>query len=277
MSRPVLGLLAGLAVVSAASLLPRTSGSRALDSVTRLRRALSSTAGSANRGSFASRKKVDLYAPVVDEMLRIDPKDVPDELLLAVLLMGSVDGDPVVVARQTLSDVSGNLHRVLRSQGFDARGLKPLSRARMTATRELVRRANLRGVLQGDGPVIDAPDKVVDLARVLSTGRRERLTAAYLDNGNRVLSTRELSVGSSRWTMADPIEVFRPAVEMSATGIVLIHNHPSGQAQPSTQDDDLTQNIAKGAKLLRIKLIDHVIVTPTSYFSFAAMKPGLLY
>ena len=279
MSKPVLGLLAGLAVVAAAPVVLRRGGSRSLASVDRLRAALSATSGSANRGSRAPRKKKQVVAEpheaVVHEMMRIDPKDVPDELLLAVLLMGAVDGDPVKAARDAIGDVEGNLHRVLRAQTFDTRGLTPLAKARMSATRELVRRANLRGTLQGTGPVLDAPGKVVDLARVLSTGRRERLTAIYMDTARRVLATRDLSTGSTKYTLADPVEVFRPAVEFSARSIVVVHNHPSGFAQPSPQDDELTRILISGGKVLRIPVEDHIIVTPTDSYSFREDKSYL--
>jgi len=184
--------------------------------------------------------------------------------------MGAVKGDPVKVARETLDELGGNLQRVLRAQAFDARGLEPLSRARMVATRELVRRANLRGVLAGDGPVLDSPDKVYDVARALSTGVRERLTAMYLDNRNRVMGTREVSLGTHRYVLADPVQVFRPAVEMNARSVILVHNHPSGDASPSGPDYEVTRAMVSAGKVLQIAFLDHVIVTPTSQYSFKA-------
>ncbi len=258
--------LAGL--LAAASFLPPT-GSLNLAAVQRLRAALKATSGSANQSKpKASRKKAAPQDAAVAEMLRLDPKDVPDELLVAVLLMGAVKGDPVKVARETLDELGGNLQRVLRAQAFDARGLEPLSRARMVATRELVRRANLRGVLAGEGPVLDSPSRVYDVARALSTGSRERLTAMYLDSSNRVLGTREVSVGSHRYTLADPVQVFRPAVEMSARAVILVHNHPSGNATRSREDEQVTRTMVDAGKVLQLPLLDHVIVTPTDQFSF---------
>jgi DNA repair protein RadC len=253
--------------------LPPT-GSLNLAAVQRLRAALRASSGSANvidePKPRASRKKVAPQDAAVAEMLRLDPKDVPDELLVAVLLMGAVKGDPVKVARETLDELGGNLQRVLRAQAFDARGLEPLSRARMVATRELVRRANLRGVLAGDGPVLDSPDKVYDVARALSTGARERLTAMYLNNKNRVLGTREVSLGTHRYVLADPVQVFRPAVEMNARSVILVHNHPSGDASPSGPDYEVTRAMVSAGKVLQIAFLDHVIVTPTSQYSFKA-------
>jgi DNA repair protein RadC len=257
-------------LLAAASFLPPT-GSLNLAAVQRLRVALKATSGSANQSKpKVPRKKAAPQDAAVAEMLRLDPKDVPDELLVAVLLMGAVKGDPVKVARETLDELGGNLQRVLRAQAFDAKGLKPLSRARMVATRELVRRANLRGVLAGDGPVLDSPDKVYEVARALSTGVRERLTAMYLDGKNRVLGTREVSVGSHRYTLADPVQVFRPAVEMSARSVILVHNHPSGEASRSREDEQVTRMMVDAGKVLQIPLLDHVIVTPTDQFSFRA-------
>ena len=261
-----LGIVGALAAASALT----RRGSLNLAAVQRLRQALKATAGSANRaGSRAARKKAP-QDTVVEEILRLDPKDVPDVLLVATLLMGAVKGDPVKVARETLDELGGNLQRVLRAQAFDAKGLEPLSRARMVATRELVRRANLRGVLAGDGPVLDSPDKVYDVARVLSTGARERLTAMYLDGKNRVLGTREVSLGSHRYTLADPVQVFRPAVEMSARAVILVHNHPSGDASRSREDEQITRVMVDAGKVLQIPLLDHVIITPTDQFSFKA-------
>lgn len=294
MSKPVLGLLAGLAIVSTVPFFQRSRGSLALGAVERLRAALEATSGSANRtGSLAARKKkvaqdsvpspaqalaqTPAHDVVVSQMLRIDPKDVPDELLLAVLLMGAVNGDPVKAARDAIGDVEGNLHRVLRAQAFDTRGLTSLAKARMSATRELVRRANLRGTLEGTGPVIDDPNKAVDLARVLSAGRRERFTAIYMDSARRVLATRELSTGSTKFTLVDPTEVFRPAIEFSARSIIVVHNHPSGKAKPSREDEQVTQKLISGGKVLGIPVEDHLIVTPVAHYSFRSEQPHLYY
>jgi DNA repair protein RadC len=91
----------------------------------------------------------------------------------------------------------------------------------------------------------------------------------YLNNANKVLSKNQLSKGGITATLVDVRLLFKKAIEISAVAIIICHNHPSGKTEPSPQDKVLTKKIKEGGISLDIKLLDHLIITEKSYFSFA--------
>lgn len=102
---------------------------------------------------------------------------------------------------------------------------------------------------------------------------KEHLVAILLDTKLRPKGYHVVSVGTLNETIAHPREVFRPAILMSAYGLILAHNHPSGDHAPSQADQRMTRQMAEAARLLQIQLIDHVIIgiadgTRQPYFSF---------
>jgi DNA repair protein RadC len=103
---------------------------------------------------------------------------------------------------------------------------------------------------------------------------REEFKVLFLNRANRALGIYELSIGGVTGTVADPRLLFAAAVKANASSLMIAHNHPSGNLKPSQADEDLTQKMAGGAKLLDMKLLDHLIMTADGYFSFA--DEGLL-
>jgi DNA repair protein RadC len=97
----------------------------------------------------------------------------------------------------------------------------------------------------------------------------EEFWIIYLDNSNKILQKSQLSKGGITGTLVDVRLVFKSALELGATAIILVHNHPSGGLRPSQADKQLTQKLIQGGKSLDIKVLDHLIVTQKSYFSFA--------
>jgi DNA repair protein RadC len=97
----------------------------------------------------------------------------------------------------------------------------------------------------------------------------EQFKAMLLNRANKVLGIFEVSSGSSTGTVADPKLIFAAALKANACGIILAHNHPSGNLNPSQADIDLTRKMKEGGKLLEIQLLDHLIMTLEGYYSFA--------
>jgi DNA repair protein RadC len=98
---------------------------------------------------------------------------------------------------------------------------------------------------------------------------QESFIVLYLNRANQILGYYKHSVGGIAGTVADPRIIFATGVASASSGIILSHNHPSGNLSPSQADIDLTRKIKEGGKLLEIQLLDHVIVTKASYYSFA--------
>jgi DNA repair protein RadC len=103
---------------------------------------------------------------------------------------------------------------------------------------------------------------------------QESFIVLYLNRSNQILGYYKHSLGGIAGTVADPRIIFATALASASSGIILSHNHPSGNLTASQADLDLTRKIKGGGKLLEIQLLDHVIVTKTGYFSFA--DEGLL-
>jgi len=97
----------------------------------------------------------------------------------------------------------------------------------------------------------------------------EQFKVMLLNRANKVLGIFEESSGSSTGTVADPKLIFAAAIKANACGIILAHNHPSGNLSPSQADLDLTKRVREGGKLLEIQLLDHLIVTAEGHYSFA--------
>jgi len=96
----------------------------------------------------------------------------------------------------------------------------------------------------------------------------EQFKILLMNNANRVLGIYEVSTGGVAGTIADPKVIFSAALKANASGIILAHNHPSGNIKPSTTDVGQTSKIINGGEVLEIRILDHLIVTPDGYYSF---------
>ncbi|MEO8501811.1 MAG: JAB domain-containing protein [Vicinamibacteria bacterium] len=96
---------------------------------------------------------------------------------------------------------------------------------------------------------------------------REHFLAILLDSRNRILGIETVSVGSLSASIVHPREVFKPAIAASAAGIVLGHNHPSGDPEPSPEDMAVTRRIHEAGTLLGIEVLDHLVFTPSRFVS----------
>jgi DNA repair protein RadC len=111
----------------------------------------------------------------------------------------------------------------------------------------------------------------------MAGGTTEKFVGLYFDRRLRLLGSRVLSAGSSSATVVDPLEVFRPAIEMHANGIILVHNHPSGDGQASPEDDAVTRRIAEGCAVLGLVLLDHLVLGRVgSSTSYAQQRPHVM-
>ncbi|MFZ5973775.1 MAG: JAB domain-containing protein [Bacteroidota bacterium] len=97
----------------------------------------------------------------------------------------------------------------------------------------------------------------------------EQFKVMLTNRANKVLGIFEVSTGGISGTVADPKLIFAAAIKAAASGIILSHNHPSGNLQPSQADIDLTRKIKEAGRFLEIQLLDHIIITTEGYYSFA--------
>lgn len=102
----------------------------------------------------------------------------------------------------------------------------------------------------------------------LSNKKQEYFYAVYLDNSKRIIDDKLLFIGTINYSVVHPREVFKEAYLLCASAIICVHNHPSSNILPSKQDLEMTNNLIEASKFLGIKVIDHIIIGKTGYYSF---------
>ncbi|MBT8309597.1 MAG: JAB domain-containing protein, partial [Flavobacteriaceae bacterium] len=136
------------------------------------------------------------------------------------------------------------------------------------AAMELGRRR--RGEEALDQDKIASSASVFELMQpILGELPHEEFWIVYLNNSNKVIKKDQLSKGGITGTLVDVRLVMKNAIELAATGIILVHNHPSGSLKPSLADKKLTAKLKSAGESLDIKVLDHIIITEARYFSFA--------
>ena len=98
---------------------------------------------------------------------------------------------------------------------------------------------------------------------------QEHFICVYMNQENRLIGWHHLSTGGVTGTVADPRLIFSVGVQCGATGVILSHNHPSGNIKPSQADKLITQKIKNAGEMIDIKVLDHIIITATDHYSFA--------
>ncbi len=113
------------------------------------------------------------------------------------------------------------------------------------------------------------PEDVYVFVRDIAKERQEKLIAIYTNTMNQLLGKETIAVGSLNVLNALPRDIFFPAINLNAYGIILVHNHPGGTAEPSKEDIEFTENIKELSLKLGFELLDHIIVGKKGYFSFS--------
>jgi DNA repair protein RadC len=195
------------------------------------------------------------------------------ELIAILLRTGVVGANAIEVARELLKEY-GSLRGLSRCSVDELAKIDGVGFAKavqLAAAFDLGRRLAHETLSKQK---IDSPELVNELVGAeMRMLRKESLRIILLDTRYRLIRTQEVSVGSANESIAHPREVFHPAVVSSAYAVIVVHNHPSGDASPSQADHSLTRRLAEAAELMQIKLLDHIIIGAPAdgnpgYFSF---------
>jgi DNA repair protein RadC len=117
--------------------------------------------------------------------------------------------------------------------------------------------------------IIKNPDTVFKEMRDIKSWNKEAFVGFYLDTRSKVISREIISIGILNSTIVHPREVFRTAIIRNANAIIIAHNHPSGNFEPSIKDVEITKQLKESGEIIGIKLFDHVIVSKDGYYSFS--------
>ena len=183
--------------------------------------------------------------------------------LLALLLATGAAGQPVGLVAQDLVDQVGGVDRLERVGPYrlaQQRGIGLIKATRLLAAIELGRRVTLRA-LSDERQVVGSFEAVAAWAQPRLAGLdHEEVWLLCLDGKNALRSARRIAQGGLHGCALRPADVLRPALEDAASGIVIVHNHPSGDPTPSLADIEMTRALVEACNILGLYLLDHVIV-----------------
>lgn len=204
-----------------------------------------------------------------ERLLRYGSSTLSNAELLAILLRTGVQGQNALdVAQRILSQFSGLRGIAGASLGelSSQKGISEAKYCQLMAALELGRR--LASLSAEDRVVIRSPRDVAHLLTAeMGPLAQEHLRVLLLSTKNHVLSIHPLYVGTVNTSLVRVAEVFRPAIRDNSPGIILVHNHPSGDPAPSRPDVELTQHVRQAGELLNIDLVDHIILAGTGWVS----------
>jgi DNA repair protein RadC len=195
-----------------------------------------------------------------------------DAELVAILLgSGSRNETAVQLAQRILASVSNNLHELGKRTLPELQKFKGIGEAKaitIAAALEIGRRR--QATAPEDRPQIRcARDSFSQFLPVMADLPHEEFWILFLNQKNSVIHRERISAGGITGTVVDTRLVFRRAIEVGAVQMVLGHNHPSGNLEPSAADMTLTRNLVEAGKVLEIKVLDHIIVSEKGFYSFA--------
>ena len=199
-------------------------------------------------------------------------QNLKDEELLAILLGTGTKGKNVIeVARQILNKYSKK--RLLQLDYKDLSKIKGIGSAKactILASTELVKRA--LKIQDETLPIIKSVKDVVAQAVYMRNKTREHLMVIYLNARNEMVFKKPMFIGTLNANLVHPREIFAEALKQNAASVILVHNHPSGNSEPSQDDLEITKRIVEVGKIMGIDVLDHIIITKTKVFSFKEKK-----
>lgn len=207
-----------------------------------------------------------------EKLLTKSPTALSNSELLAILInKGYRDKNAIELAREILSLGKNNLNELGRLPVKNIMKIKGIGMAKaitIAAALELGRRRQSQmGMVK---PVVRSSQEIAAfLQPLLRDYTYEVFGVVFMNRANAIVHFEIVSSGGLTGTVADPRVILKKAIQEDAVSIILCHNHPSGSLQPSRNDIDLTIKIKEAAGFLDIRVIDHIIVTESGYFSFA--------
>lgn len=198
------------------------------------------------------------------------------ELLAIIINNGSREKSALDLAKEILKLGQDNLDELGKLSLTDLQKIKGIGMAKaiaITAALELGRRRSGGELLQRT-KVSSSIEIANYLRTILKDKSNEVFAVLFLNQANKIKSFKIMSKGGITGTVADPRVILKQALDEGATSLVLSHNHPSGNLNPSRADQELTQKIKQAASYFDIKILDHIIVSDEGHYSFS--DEGLL-
>lgn len=189
------------------------------------------------------------------------------ELLAIIFKTGNKEENAIVMSDRLITKYwLGKLNELSLKELQEIKGIGPAKSMQIKALFEFNKRHSLA---KRDGePVKSARDVFEYASHRLITNQQENFMILLLDSKNRIVKDEVISIGTLNASIIHPREVFKSAIRESANSIILVHNHPSGDPNPSLEDEQITEKLFEAGELLNIKVLDHVIIGKDKFWSF---------
>ncbi|RLC64896.1 MAG: hypothetical protein DRI01_02565 [Chloroflexi bacterium] len=208
-----------------------------------------------------------------ERLLKLGSEALSAQEILALILGRGIKGESVMVTSQKLLSRFGNLRGIANAsveELMQISGMGPAKTAQIKAAFELSKRLEA-DVGEKPRPALLSPEDVVAIVRSQLKGKKkEHFLVLCLDTRNRLINCMPVSIGSLDTSIVHPREAFKEAVSSSAASVIFVHNHPSGDPEPSKEDVELTKRLAKAGEIIGIDVLDHIVVCDKSYLSLKA-------
>ena len=182
------------------------------------------------------------------------------ELLMAIIGSGSAHADVTKIARDVRKILSEKGSNLTYEDLLKIKGLGAAKATQLMASFELWRRQ----FEVSERPIIDSAEKAVELLGDIRSKKQEYFVCLTLDGANRLIAKRVISIGTLTASLVHPREVFAEAITDRAASIIVAHNHPSGNLEPSIADKEVTERLRQAGEILGIDLLDHILITEKS-------------
>lgn len=208
--------------------------------------------------------KIELK-PNIRELTLSRGIEYPSDTELVMMILGSgTKGIPVEeLSQKVVNALDGSNREEVISRLLGIKGMGESKSLAIASAIELGRRRN-----NHKNALLTKPRDVIPFIRSYSMQHKEHFLCVTLNGGHEIMQIRVVTVGTINQTIVHPREIFSEALKENAAAIVVAHNHPSGNCQPSKEDIETTKTLLECAEFLGISLLDHIIFDKTTYFSF---------
>lgn len=206
----------------------------------------------------------------LEKMLNYGAGSLSNAELLALIIRTGTRGENVLRVAHNILDDDGKGLRNIADATIERlkryMGISNVKACQIMAVAELSKRMS---AFRPEKIKITSPnDAAVIMMEEMRYYKKEHFKIILLDTKNNVIKISEISIGSLNSSIVHPREVFAEAVTNSSSAIVLVHNHPSGEAEPSREDRELTSRLVECGRIMGIKVLDHIIIGDGTFFSF---------
>ncbi|MAT59153.1 MAG: hypothetical protein CMF23_14370 [Ignavibacteriae bacterium] len=210
-----------------------------------------------------------------EKLILRGPQSLSDSELIAIILRTGTKGKSVVQISQEIIKKSGNLASlaVKTVSAFTKdEGIGKDKAATLAAVFEIAKRVNAQIKWFSDVK-ITSPEEVAKIfIPLLKDEIKEHFFVLCLNSANKIIKYENISIGNLNSSVVHPREVFKVAIDNNSANIIVLHNHPSGNPEPSNEDISITKKLVESGKILGIEIFDHIIIAGNQYLSFVEKR-----